>query len=242
MKKSTINFIINVLMFICMSAITGVGLLIKYTLISGQERWIVYGGNVELYLFGMDRHEWGYIHLIIGFVLLGLLVLHIILHLNIIKSIYNRIFKRKLIYKLITVLFFIICALLIIVPFLAKPNVSRIEQGVGRQTTNDNHTKRNKNTNENNHTKKNRNTNEKENNTKAIEIHKHSTQVIEIRGYMTLDEISKKYKVPTEYIKTKLNIPKSVVDKQRLGLLRRKYDIEMSSIEKIIREYQEKNE
>lgn len=181
-----------------MSAMAGIGFLIKYTLISGQERWVVYGSNFELYLFGMDRHEWGAIHLIIGFVLLGLLVLHIILHYDIIICLYNRIFQKKMVYKLITVLFITICSLFIIVPFLVKPEVSTIEHRKGRYAT-----------------------------------------TVEIRGYMTIDEISKKYKIPTEFIKTRLNIPRSVPDKQRLSWLRKKYNIEMSDVEKIIKEYHE---
>jgi len=132
MKKSTLNFIINALMFMCMSAVAGIGFLIKYVLISGQERWVIYGDNVELFFLGLDRHEWGELHLIIGFVLLGLLVLHIYLHWKVITCVYNRIFKKKLIYKLISVLFIIICALLIIGPFLAKPKVSNVEHGKGR--------------------------------------------------------------------------------------------------------------
>jgi len=223
MKKTTLNFIINVFMFLCMSGIVGIGFLIKYTLIPGQERWIVYGDNVELYLFGMDRHEWGTIHLIIGFVLLGLLVLHIFLHWKTITCQYNRIIQRKVVNKLMTILFITLCSLLIIVPFLVKPKVSKIEHGEGREATNDSQTKRERNTNEK-------------------EKLKNSKQVVEIRGYMTFYDISKKYKVPTEYIKKTLNIPKSIPDKQRLSLLRKKYGIEMSNVEEIIREYQEKNE
>ena len=215
-----------------MSAVAGIGFLIKYVLISGQERWVVYGDNVELFVLGMDRHEWGNIHLIIGLVLLGLLVLHIYLHWKLVTCVYNRIFQKKLVYKLITVLFIIICTLFIFGLFLAKPKVSKAEHGKGREATNDSHIK------------KERNRNEKENleNTKSIEIHENPKQVVEIRGYMTLDDVSKKYKVPAEYIKTKLDIPKSVSDKQRLSSLRKKYDIEMSDVEEIINEYQEENE
>jgi glucan phosphoethanolaminetransferase (alkaline phosphatase superfamily) len=204
-----------------MSAIAGIGFLVKYTLISGQERWIVYGNNLELYLFGMDRHEWGAIHLIIGFVLLGLLVLHIILHYDIIICVYNRTFQKKLVYKLITILFITICSLFIIVPFWVNPEISKIEIGEGRHAITDySPTKR-------------------KNNTKSIETVKRSNMTVEIRGYMTIEEISKKFKVPGEYLKTSLNIPESVPDNQRLSWLRRKYNIEMNDVEKIIKEYQE---
>lgn len=80
MHKSILNFSINAVMALCMSAIIGIGFLIKYTLISGQERWDVYGKNVELYWYGMDRNQWGLFHLILGFVLMVLLVAHIVLH------------------------------------------------------------------------------------------------------------------------------------------------------------------
>ena len=125
-------------MFICMAAITGIGFLMKYTLISGQESWIVYGEKVDLYFFGMDRHEWGSIHLIIGFVLLGLIALHVILHWKMIICMYNRMFQGKLVKRIIAILFIAICALLIIFPFMIKPDVIKAEHGRGRQSTIDN--------------------------------------------------------------------------------------------------------
>ena len=78
-----------------MSVIIGTGFLIKYTLISGQERWDVYGRKVELYLLGLDRHQWGMIHLILGFVLMGLLIAHIVFHWKIKeKSIFEHFFQK----------------------------------------------------------------------------------------------------------------------------------------------------
>ena len=93
MQKSVLNFSINATMTLCMSAIVGIGFLIKYTLISGQERWGIYGRNVEISLLGMDRHQWGMLHLILGFILLGLLVAHIILHWKIITNVYKKLLK-----------------------------------------------------------------------------------------------------------------------------------------------------
>lgn len=195
MKKTTINFIIDGLMFICMAAITGIGFLIKYTLVSGQERRIKYDENVELYLFGLNRHEWGSIHLIIGFILLGLLVLHIILHWKFITCVYNRMFKKGVVKRLSTILFITICSLFIITPFLVKPEVALTELGRRREIT------------------------------------------IEVKGYMTLGEISKKYKVPTNIIKTRLNIPISTPDNQKLSWVRNKYNIKIHDIEELIKEY-----
>lgn len=120
MRKPTLNFIINALMFFCMSAITGIGLLIKYTLISGQEQISKYGRNDKLLLLGLNRHEWGEIHLIIGFILIGLLILHIILHWKVIKSVYERLCYKKPALKIFSIVFFTICFLFLILPFVVN--------------------------------------------------------------------------------------------------------------------------
>ena len=219
-------------MFLCMSAITGIGFLIKYTLISGQERWIVYNDNIELYFWGMDRHEWGTIHLIIGCILLGLLILHIVLHWNIIIRVYRKMFRRKLTTKFISILFITICALFIIVPFLINPKISKAEHGAKRHLTDRNtHVKS-----EGNITCK----KEELNNADFLHVHKQANLLIEIRGYMTQKKKKKKNKIPTEFIKTRLNIPKSVSCKQKMSWLKKRYPIKMHDVEKIIIEYQEK--
>ena len=117
-RKPTLNFIINALMLFCMSAITGTGFLIKYTLISRQEQMIRYGNKVNLSLLGMDRHEWGTIHFIFAYILIGLLVLHIILHWKIIVSVYKKLSQKKPVIKFITIVFITICFLFILIPFI----------------------------------------------------------------------------------------------------------------------------
>ena len=221
-------------MFLCMAAMAGIGFLIKYTLIPAHERWIKYGQNVGLYLFGMDRHEWGMIHLIIGFVLLGLLTLHIILHWKVIAGIYNRLIQNKALKKIIVSAFITICSLLIVLPFILNPEVDEIEQGKGRQVPIHSTKREDKPT-----TLDAKETYNKNNN---FETHSSFDASIEVRGFMSLDEVSNKYNVPTNFIKKGINIPDSISDKQKLGWLRKKYDFRMSEVEKIIIDYQEKNE
>lgn len=129
MKRSTLNFIINAILFVFISALTGTGLLLKYSLISGQESQVVYGGKVDLFLWGMDRHEWGYIHLILAYVLLGLVILHIVLHWKIVVAVYYRVCHGNRIVRVVTLLIVAICALFIIAPFFIKPKV--VESGRG---------------------------------------------------------------------------------------------------------------
>jgi hypothetical protein len=76
-NKTKINFIIDALLFALMMAISGIGLLLRFVLVHGSRRWEIYGGNVDLYLWGWDRHQWGALHLLLGFIFLGLLVLYV---------------------------------------------------------------------------------------------------------------------------------------------------------------------
>tara|TARA_R110002096_G_scaffold428851_1_gene641029 strand:- start:6770 stop:7120 length:351 start_codon:yes stop_codon:yes gene_type:complete len=110
-----------------MSAIIGIGFLIKYTLVSGRERWLKYGNNVELYLFNMDRHQWGNIHLVLGYILIGLLVVHIFLHWKIVSGLYKKLIKEPFIKKTIAICFATICALLILIPLFIKPEIKNIK-------------------------------------------------------------------------------------------------------------------
>lgn len=138
MKKSTLNFIIDGLMFICMAAITGIGLLIKYTLLSGQEARVVYGDRVDLFFLGMDRHEWGFIHLIFGYVLIGLIAIHVYLHWKFVTSIFKRMFEGRWVKKTIATTFIAVCTLLVVFPFIIKPKVVKNERGRGRRHRIDN--------------------------------------------------------------------------------------------------------
>ena len=117
-----------------MSALAGTGLLIKYSLISGQESWVMYGEKVDLSLWGMDRHEWGYIHLILGYIILGLVLLHVILHWKIVVAVDNRLFKGSLMVRLVTLLIVAICAFFIIAPFFVQPKVVESEKKGGNHS------------------------------------------------------------------------------------------------------------
>ncbi len=233
MKRSTLNFWIDALMLAIMSSIVGIGFLIKYVLIPGQERWVVYGENVELYYLGMDRHEWGTIHLILGFVLLALLVLHIIFHWKVIVCLYNRIFQRKRIRTLLSFLFLAICTAFVLIPFLVKPEVLKISHGEGRHADHDSLQIDQEITVKDTAEVEVRN--EVRNEGKSHK--KQELSRIEVRGYMTLKEISEKYNVPTSHIKTKLNIPQSTPDDERLSRLRQKYGIEMNEVKEMIDGY-----
>ena len=95
MTRSKLNLIVDALLLLCLSAIAGIGFLIKHVLVPGFRRWEIYGRNVDLFFWGMDRHEWGAVHYLIARVLLALIVLHIVLHWKTIAGTYRRLIPGR---------------------------------------------------------------------------------------------------------------------------------------------------
>jgi len=134
MNKAKLNFVIDALMFLCMTAIAGLGFLMKYVLLPGRESTVKYGRKVELFLLGLDRHDWGAIHLYLGFLLLALLALHIVLHWNMIPGLFAKlVVSAKGRWKLALV-YVALAAALLLFPFLISPEVKDSGAGQGRRS------------------------------------------------------------------------------------------------------------
>lgn len=221
LDKAKLNFVTDALMFLCMMTIIGLGLLMKFILIPGKERWVKYGRNVELSLLGMDRHEWGTIHLTVGIVLLGLLTLHTILHWKVIVGLFQKLVGNQKARRIIAPTFVLASLLFLIVPLAVKPEIQ--EMGKRRHSL----------------------TGLEENilgHVGCLENVPYDTGhradgSMEIRGFMTLAEVSEKYNVPTQCLKTHLGIPVSVPDMEKLGRLKKNYNFTMSDVEGVIARY-----
>jgi len=131
-SKTNVKLIIDGLMFLCMAALAGIGFLMKYVLLSGKEAQAKYDTKVELSLLDLNRHEWGTIHLIIALVLAGLLLLHIILNWKQILNMYHRLIGGQALRRIITAVFVIISLILLILPFVVKPEIQELQRG-GRE-------------------------------------------------------------------------------------------------------------
>jgi len=132
-NKAKVNFVIDALMFLIMCAIAGIGFLIKYVLIPGEQRWVVYGRNVDLFWLGLDRHEWGSIHLYLALSLLTLLAIHIILHWQMILSLFRSLIGNGPTRGVITLVFVLISLIFIGFSLLVTPQVEDIQRGRGRR-------------------------------------------------------------------------------------------------------------
>jgi len=242
MKKTSLYLLVDVLMFVFLALMSGLGLMIKYVLVPGSKGWDIYGRNVDLSFLGMDRHGWGTVHLICAIFFIGLLVLHIILHWKCMVNYICRIVKTKSMANFLIIMFAIVLLFLVIFPFMIELKVTELGEGrdrflhgyeqvqpaVTRQTPG----------------------------TKAADQGEatgipaavkddagHETEHhdidpdIEVLGSMTLVSVSLKYNVPVSHILDELDLPSGVSGNEQLGRLRRLYGFKMSDIELIIHKY-----
>ncbi len=251
MKKSSLNFIIDVIMFVLMALLAGIGLLIKYILLSGEDRWIKYGRNVDLRFWGLDRHEWGAIHLWIAIALVALLILHIILHWSMIICLYKKIIGNKAGRIICGSTLSIITLLFVIFPFIIKVEMNEIATGKERFASLNKHEEHGYNNEEFaddiiSEEQKDTTVLSKEAKEETIiaqeynDEHHNIDPSIEVKGYHTLNEISKLYHVPVSVITKGLSIPETTPASSKLGHLKKQYGFTMSDVELIIHNY--KNE
>ena len=132
MSKNKINLIIDALMLLAVGGIVGIGLLIHYVLIPGQQRWAVYGRNVDLTLLGLDRHQWGAIHYWIGVVFFALIVLHVVLHWRMVVALARQLIPSRGGRVVVAILLAAVVVFLVIFPAVVKPEVSEGGRGAGR--------------------------------------------------------------------------------------------------------------
>ncbi len=228
-KKSKTNFLIDVFMFVVMMLIAGLGILIKYILIPGKKQWQVYDENVDLTFLGLDRHQWGTIHLILGGLFFVLLIWHIVLHWNTIKCLPGRFISGKNAKRFAAVSFALICFLLLISPLLINVEVHQVSSRNKRLTSLSKTGGQEISKEANNDIK------EKE----RPPRHKHHVDYpnIEIKGYMMLSNVADDYNIPLDLLKTKLTLPSEVSGNSRLGHLKKKYHFTMHEVEDIIYHY-----
>jgi len=132
MTKPKLNLVIDALLLLCIAAIAGIGLLMKYVLVPGYQRWEIYNRNVELFFWGLGRHDWGAIHFVIGLVFLVLLILHIALHWGMIVGIYRKLIPSRWLRWIIAVLLVSLTVLFFIFPYFVKPEIQERGRGMGR--------------------------------------------------------------------------------------------------------------
>ncbi len=257
MKPATrqkVNIVIDIILLIATTFLVVIGFVIRYILIPGSERWEKYGRNVDLTILGMDRHQWGMVHLIVGLLFTGLLVLHLILHWKQIIILIKKLLPVSLVrYSVMT---FVLGIVLIssVMPFFVSvqvgDSIQRQGRGLARNSIYREHPSL-ENIVESNLQNSDPTELETVKNTQVQEIaepesvpvkveHSSDEHILDIRGYNTIGELSKKYNVSGDSLKIYLGLPLSVSNNERLGRIRRTYNFTMGDVEESVLKLQKK--
>jgi len=241
MKKPKLNLIIDILLLILMAAIMGIGFLLKFRLLSGHEKWEKYGANLDTTLFGLDRHQWGTIHLILGLTLFVVLVLHIWFHWNMIICIFRKLIKNKGPRIIFTIVLCLLTLFFLIAPFVFNIEIEDIREKQGYYKSHLQEKNIDTNSKKGNALNK---ENDKSPKLKKIRNKKNqkASPEIEIKGFMSIKDVSKKFNIPADKIKEHLGIPQSTPDSKRLGNLRKTYNFEMSKLRDFVKKNSENME
>ena len=237
-NQSKLNLSIDIIMLLLLMPLAGIGFLIKYVLIPGIQRNERYGAGVELEFWGLTRHQWGSIHLIISIVFLVLLLLHIILHWKMIVGIFKRMFPDKALCAISATLIAGTGLLMIVFPLFVKPEIvtrkslhlnrkikqetlqiaspGEIRKEVSKEADKDVVVSPRAGLNKPKQTLS---------GTEFVDL--------EINGRQTLQFVANKYGIPVEKLATDLNIPSDRFG-EKLGRLRRQYAFTMNDVRKSI--------
>lgn len=231
-NKSKLNLFIDIVMFVIMIFIAGIGFLIKYVLVPGFKRNDIYGSDVELYYWEINRHQWGTIHLRLSFFLLFLLLLHIIFHWKQIVCIFKCIVPARIWRITLTVALGIFTVIFGIMPLFLSPEIKEDIRHCARSSKTDTsflvEQKPHKNV-----VALQKNTEQQ----KAVPIKKNHNRFnhsnIEIFGYMTINEVAAKYHVSANDLASCIHVPLSSKDK-KLGKLKKHCHFQLSELKNYI--------
>ena len=234
--------LVDVLMFIFLALMSGIGLMIKYVLVPGSKRWDIYGRNVDLSFLGMDRHGWGTVHLICAIIFIGLLVLHIILHWKCLVNYICRIVKTKAMADFLIIMFAIVLFFLVIFPFMIELKVTELGDGRDRfihgyEQVQPAAIRQARDANAGEESEAARALTGTGDDAAHDTEHHDIDADIEVLGSMSLINVSVKYNVPVSHIIDELDLPSGVSGNEQLGRLRRLHGFKMSDIELIIHNY-----
>ena len=226
MKRTDLNISIDILMFIVMMPVVGIGFLIKYVLLSGVDRNLVYGNDVDLLFWGMDRHQWGSVHLYLSFVLIFLLILHLIFHWKMMLGLVKNMIKSKVSRILVAIGLPLVVLLFAIVPLFLKPEV---KEGV----THHGHALQQE------QLEKTRLLEPIEHTSSSHFLEKHHASGIELNGRMTINDVAKVYVVSAQELCEEIGVP---IDEANVtfGRLKRQYAFDLDELRTFIEQEEKK--
>ncbi len=227
MSKSVINLMIDGLLFLLLFAMAGLGLLIKYVLLSGYQTNEIYGGNVELLFWGLDRHQWGTIHLWVSLVFVFFIFLHVILHWTMIVCIAKKIIAGSGTRLVVSFSLAFLAIILGIGPLFIEPEVGSFEvRHLNRRDVVVNNSESQIDEISGVFSAE---TNELKDDQQEEQTHDDLFDSLEISGSMTLSGVAEQYQVSVNELADALNVSRSESN-ETLGRLRKKYGFRISRV------------
>jgi hypothetical protein len=216
--KPAQNFVIDIFSLLAFVIMAATGFLMRYTLPPGSGR----GATV----LGLDRHEWGGIHFWASVVLMVLLVVHLILHWRwIVAMVKGRKSETTVFRVTLSLVGVILLAVLLVAPFgmpvertasavshekqevASEPLVTPAETEMSGPIPTE--TERGHN----------------------------GPHDREVRGEMTLTEVSRVTGVPIAYLIEQLHLPTDADPSETVGRLGRRYGFSMTTLREVCDSY-----
>jgi len=103
MRRTTLNFTVDLIAFIDLLLLAATGTILKWVLPPGSGGGHGYGGGFRggrgpieaKALLGLGRHDWGGIHFVLALIFIALILLHLVLHWRWIVTCPASIFRRS---------------------------------------------------------------------------------------------------------------------------------------------------
>jgi len=257
--KTKVNLVIDAIMLIVLMIMAGLGFLIKFVLLPGYKINELYDQNTDLFFLGLDRHEWGTIHLYFAIAFLSLLLLHIILHWKTIVAIFRQLVPVKPARVVIASFVGILALFLAIAPLYVNPEVkplarkymrNRVPARLGKTgqenaaiTSDDSRLQEQPpeakvkeqpaGRNESSRSADPASQSQVLSSEEESDLLHHHNENIDINGTMTLTEISARYNISVNELVKVINIPAQYAN-ERLGRLRRRYGFELDDLRSFV--------
>ena len=122
--KNLIHRVLNLLLYIAFCAMVGTGLLMAYRLPPGSR------GGRGLTVLGMDRHEWGDVHLWISYIVVAAVIAHLGMNWTWLKKIAASMKPLRLLGGLLVGI--VIIVVLLVLPVTVNNRQLPRNQGQGR--------------------------------------------------------------------------------------------------------------
>ena len=232
MRKNKLNLLLDAVLLLLTAGLAGGGFLVYYVLVPGREAKTIYGHYAELKFWGLSRFEWADIHLILCFIFLAVLFLHIVLHWKMLINMMKTCFRRTRYHRPIIFLLIFMTLGIMILPFFIQPEIQRRmpesslhingqsiiapEQSVQKLNINSGQ----------------QINNSQSSTLSAVERHEHEVE-IDVNGKQTVREACIQHGITPKDLCSVLNIPGDAKN-ERLGRIKRKYNLTMPHIKEVI--------